>query len=64
MGLAPLGSVFGDMDTSPLYTLKTVFVELGVVLHWTVFPVIEKAWKDWSSFVRAKPFWRREQNAK
>jgi K+ transporter len=43
MGLAPLGSVFGDMGRSPLNTLKTVFVELGVMLHRTVFSVIEKA---------------------
>ena len=29
MGLAALGIVFGDIGTSPLYTLKTVFAELG-----------------------------------
>jgi KUP system potassium uptake protein len=29
MGLAALGIVFGDIGTSPLYTLKTVFAVLG-----------------------------------
>jgi len=29
MGLAALGIVFGDIGTSPLYTLKTVFAEFG-----------------------------------
>src|SRR5262245_8553130 len=29
MGLAALGIVFGDIGTSPLYTLKTVFADLG-----------------------------------
>jgi len=29
LGLAALGIVFGDIGTSPLYTLKTVFADLG-----------------------------------